>query len=987
MFEPTDRARVFATPPGADFASSLLAGLDARLLGQPPEALGRVEVHVSTARMARRLRGLYAQRNASFLPRIKPIGALAERADLIGLPPSVPPLRLRLQLAQLVGALIHHQPELAPRAAIFDLADSLADLMGEMHEERVTPDIIAALEVGEHSQHWARTQAFLGIVTTYFGGLDVPLTAEARQTRVVDHLADQWRLSPPDHPVIVAGSTGSRGATARFMAAVALLPQGAVILPGLDDAMPAALWDRILDGRAQGLSGEDHPQFRLGAFARRVGLSPAEIPVWGDVTAPNPLRNRLISLALRPAPVTDQWREEGPKLGDLGPALSGMTLLEAPNPQAEATAIALRLREAAEQGLPAALISPDRVLTRQVTAALDRWGILPDDSAGQPLSLSAPGRFLRHVADAMTDVVTSEALLVLLKHPLCNSDSDARGPHLLRSRDLELQVLRGGGPVPSRKALVAWAARRDTDPDAMAWVTWLCDALLVDWDAGAQPLAARVAGHLALANVLAAGPNGQPARLWDGEDGAECTALMRTLAAEADAGSPMTARDYADLFTALLQDREARNPLRPHANIMIWGALEARVQGADLLILAGLNEGTWPALPTADPWLNRTMRDQAGLRLPDRQIGLSAHDFQQAAAAKEVWLCRSTRDAETETVPSRWLNRLTNLLRGSGTGAAAELDAMMGRGQMWLDRAAALTTPETRVASAPRPAPRPPLAARPKRISITDVERLIRDPYAVYAARVLRLRALDPLRPSPDAALRGEVLHDILNRFVDGTANALPANARDLLLQLADERLVEGAPWPAARRVWRARLERVADWFLDGERARRDLATPWLRETMAEWHLPDLDLTLRAKADRVDRLPDGRVAIYDYKTGPVPSAKQERAFTKQLWLEAVMADKGAFSEAGSAHAARIAYVSVGNNPRELVHEPTPSDLARIEDEFRKLITHFRQPSTGYISRRAMEGVRYDGDFDHLARHGEWSDADLPVPQDVGGRDD
>jgi len=983
MFDPTDSARVFATPPGADFVSSLIAGLDARLAGQPPEALARVEVHVSTARMARRLRGLYARRGASFLPRIRPIGALADRADLVGLPPAIPPLRLRLQLAQLIDALIAQQPDIAPRAAIHDLADSLADLMGEMHEERVTPAIIAALDVGDHSQHWARTQRFLEIVGAYFGGFDVPLTSKARQTRVVDHLAAAWRLTPPDHPVIVAGSTGSRGATARFMAAVAHLPQGAVILPGLDDAMPPAIWDRILDGRTRGLAGEDHPQYRLGAFARRVGLAPQDIPAWGGGDAPNPLRNRLMSLALRPAPVTDQWRVEGPALGDLTLALAGMTLLEAPTPQVEATAIALRLRQAAQEGQLAALISPDRTLTRQVTAALDRWGIVPDDSAGQPLSLSAPGRFLRHVAEAMTGPVSAEALLVLLKHPLCNSDDAARGPHLLRTRDLELQVLRGSGPFPTRVALTAWAARRMTDPGAMEWAAWVCDALIMADDAGAQPLSARVAAHLGLSELLAAGPTGAPARLWDGDDGAEAAALLRALTDEAEAGGAMTARDYADLLNTLLQDREARSPLRPHAGIMIWGALEARVQGADLLILAGLNEGTWPAAPSADPWLNRAMRDQAGLRLPDRQIGLSAHDFQQAVAAREVWLCRSRRDAETETVPSRWLNRLTNLLRGSGKSAAQGLDGMAARGQGWLDMAAALATPVDRIAPAPRPAPRPPVAARPRRISITDVERLIRDPYAVYAARVLRLRALDPLRPGPDAALRGEVLHDILNLFVAETADGLPPDARVRLMALADRVLAEGAPWPAARRLWRARLDRVADWFLDGEAARRSLATPWLRETMADWHLPDLDLTLRAKADRVDRLPDGRVAIYDYKTGAVPTAKQEAAFTKQLWLEAVMAENGAFTASGPVQAARIAYIGIGTSPQVLAHDPTPSDLARIAAEFRTLMVHFRDPATGFTARRAMEGVSYAGAFDHLARFGEWADTDAPVPQNVG----
>lgn len=986
LFDKTNGPRIFATTLGVDFCAALVAGLDARLTDQPPEAIARVEVHVANARMQRRLQSLYLARGAGFLPRIRTIGALSEVADLAGLPPAIPPLRLRLKLADLVRRLIDGDPDIAPRSAIYPLADSLADLMGEMFEERVTPEAIASLDMGAQSGHWQRSQAVLAVVEEFFGA-DAALTAEARQARVVDRLERQWKAAPPGHPIIVAGSTGSRGATARLMQAVARLPQGAVVLPGLDREMPAEIWERLLDGRrSPGLGGEDHPQYRLARVAEAAGMAPGEIPEWApDWRAASVARNQAVSLALRPAPVTDQWREEGPRLEGLEEALSEVTLLEAPNPQTEATAIALGLREAAEQGIRAALVSPDRNLTRQVAAALDRWNITPDDSAGEPLGLTPPGRFLRMVAEAMTGPLDAEALVALLSHPLCHSGAE-RGPHLRFAREFELQALRGKVAFPTPETLQRWAGERkgEDKAEATTWADWVA-SFLGPRETGPLPFADRVASHVAMAEALAAGPGQAGAGgLYDADAGEAARKLIDDLTSEAGFGGQMNARDYADFFSALCADREARSVLRPHALIQVWGTLEARVQGADLLILAGLNEGVWPAAPKADPWLNRPLRDAAGLRLPDRVIGLSAHDFQQAVSAPRVWLSRSKRDAETDTVPSRWLNRITNLLAGASDTSKACLQQMQARGDAWIAMAETLMRPEGTVAAAARPAPAPPEKARPTEISVTEVEDLVRDPYKVYAKRVLGLRPLDPLRAQPDAALRGSVLHEVLDRFVAACPDVLPPDAEARLLQIADEVLAEEAPWPAARRLWRARLERVTPWFIRTEAERRALASPWLREEKGKWAVPGLPrpLTLVGKADRIDRMPDGRIAIYDYKSGKPPTEKEERAFAKQLWLEAAMAADGAFREGEPLETARIAYIGLGAKPDEVVHDLDPAELAKLTADFRQLMVHFLDPSSGFPSRRAVKNVAWRGDFDQLARYGEWDETDpaktLPV---------
>ena len=616
-------------------------------------------------------------------------------------------------------------------------------------------------------------------------------------------------------------------------------------------------------------------------------------------------------------------------------------------------------------------------------AALDRWRIVPDDSAGEPLSQTAPGRLLLHVAGAMAEPLTAEALLVLLQHPLAHSGRADRDAHRRRTRDLDLRCLRGKLPFPTHKALTDWAAKRDTDPGAAGWADWIADTVLDLHAPGTRPLADHVAAHLAATRRLAAGPGTaaeEAGALWQKTEGEAAQRILQALTDEAAHGGAMTAAEYRDFLAALLRGEEVRPQHGLQSDIMIWGTLEARVQGADLVILAGLNEGIWPAAPGADPWLNRKLRDQAGLRLPDRVIGLSAHDFQQSVTGREVWLCRAKRDAEAETVPSRWLNRIVNLMTGASAESAQALKAMRARGQDWLGWAARLDEADP-VPPAPRPAPAPPADRRPRDLSVTQVEKLIRDPYWVYARKVLDLRPLDPLRQSPDAPLRGTVLHDVLRRFVLATWDGLPDEAEALLLSIADEVLAEKAPWPAARRMWRARIARVAGWFVATERARRAVAQPFKLEAYGETEIGAPGFTLRGTADRIDKAPDGHILIYDYKTGAPPSAEQEKHFNKQLWLEAAMAERGAFGDPWQV--AQIAYIGLGSGGETRPHTVTPAELAEITQGFTDLLAHYLDAANGFPARRAMEQVKFEGDYDHLARFGEWDETQEPLVVRVG----
>lgn len=981
-FESGTGPRVFAQPLGSDLPKAVVDGVRKRMAGCPAEEMARVTLIVNTSRMRRRIRTLFSEGPASFVPRIL---LLTEIENLLPEPleaESRPALQRRLQLAELLAPVIRDRPEFAPKSSIFALADSLASLLDEMQGEGVSSEAIAALDVTDESNHWKFAQSLITVAQSYVESLDGGLDPEARQRLAAAELVTHWNTAPPEHPILLVGSTGSRGTTFALMEAIAKLETGAVLLPGYDFDQPAAVWSQMSDA----LRFEDHPQFRFAKFLTSVNLAPTQIPRWSNDDTVSRDRNRVVSLALRPAPVTDAWLREGPSLPDLPSALSGLSLVEAQSQREEALAISMRMRMAVDQGQRVALISPDRMLGRQVSASLDRWGILADDSGGTPLHLSAPGRFLRHTAELFLRPLDAEMLLTLLKHPLTQSGS-VFPEHGLYTQRLELVLRRDSAPFPDAarlEELVARAAKGTADHDRMVqWGEWVVSAFCANHSTQPYSLEDWLQHHLSLSRLIASGSISENGELWDEDAGIEARGAFASLQDCAQHSGQLTASDYGQLITSVMTGREVRDRHQPHPHVMIWGTLEARVQGADLVILGGLNDGIWPEAVTADPWLNRRMRHEAGLLLPDRKVGLSAHDFQQAIAAPEVWITRSVRSDDAETVPSRWLNRLMNLVSGlPGNKGPEALAQMRKRGQDWLDRAAALeAVSPTRPAQ--RAAPKPPLSARPRDFSVTEIKTLIRDPYAIYAKHCLNLRPIDPLVQEPDAPIRGIVIHEIMERFTKRITADPDALTVDTLMAETDTVLTTHVLWPTVQLLWRARMQRVAAWVVDSERARLARGTPFAMEKDAQGKLvlPEIG-SIRARADRVDLSEDGHALLYDYKSGNPPSPKEQKFFDKQLLIEAAMVEEGAFQSLGVRPVEDAVYIGLSANPVEVpapLSEETPAETL---DQLNTLLSTYLAEDQYYLSRRTPRNERDQGDYDHLARYGEWDDVDDPAPEDL-----
>ncbi|MBC6443532.1 MAG: double-strand break repair protein AddB [Rhodobacteraceae bacterium] len=992
MFDASKGSRVFSIPMGQDFARTFAQGLLQRIQDQPPEALARTLVLTNSNRMGTAVKTALSSSGARLLPRIQTLDRVPDLPEFrLDLPPKTPALRRMLMLARATGAFLEAEPDVAPQSARFSLAHLLARLMDEMQAEGVSTGDLQDINIDRYSEHWARNLRFLQIMGQYRDsrrGSD-PLD---RLRLGSQQLAERWQANPPDTPIIIAGSTGSRGATSVLMKAVAALPQGAVVLPGWDDVQPARIWSKMTTEDIL----QDHPQSMLQATCGHLRINPAHLPVWTpEDTSLNP-RKKLISLALRPAPFTDDWLAESQGIkADLDIALSGVALMIASNPKTEADGIALRLRAAVEDSRSAVLISPDRSLTRRVSAALRRWGIEPDDSAGCPLQQTPPAVFCRLIASCIGQPLRPDVLTAILKHPMAGS-SDRKSNRKLFSRLFEIQHLRGGPPEIPLSDLKAWAERSDEEgkkSERMDWADWVITGLSGLGDLKSGTLGDFVLAHIHAAEMLASPEEAAGScTLWAGSDGEGLRVVFSDLMEEDAAAGLLTAQDYRNLVQTVLSERQSRTARVRHPSIAIWGTREARVEQRDLVILGGLNDTVWPGSEEPDPWLNRDMRKQLGLPTADRQTGLSAHDFQQAFCAPYIMMTRSVRDGEAPTVPSRWIIRLLNLLIGLGEVGQAAIDTMKRRGQPWLLRSARLDKLSLPVPLSPRPAPCPPVDARFKKLSVTSVEKLIRDPYAIYAEHSLRLRKLQPLQTDPDARTRGIALHNIIEAFNTIYQETLPAEPEKRFMEVAEDVLSRSVPRAGLRRIWLMRLDRVVHHLMAQEADRRAAGDIEGQEVWGERLTTDPIIRLYGKADRIDRLTDGRVAIFDYKAGVPPSRKETEYFKKQLDLEAAIAASGGFSRKGpdgdmqAIAAADVAFVEyIGLSGQGLTDATkserrvmTCEDTARIWAGFEALVRSYADAGQTFPSRPRMQGLDYACDYDHLARKGEWWESDEPT---------
>ncbi len=1012
MSRPSIFNSIFHIPPEASFVDALAANL-LDMAGGDDVALSNMRVLLPTRRACRSLSDAFLRlvdAKAMLLPMMTPLGDVdADELMMDGFsdfnsfshitsfPPAIDATRRSLLLARAIMAKENTSPDQAIR-----LAGELALLIDQIATERLDIKSLPELVPGEDlSEHWKQTLKFLDIIGKNWPDIlagEGAIDPANRRDLLLQAQAKSWAENPPEFPIIAAGSTGSIPATADLLKVVAGLPQGRVVLPGLDTKMNSVLWQKLEPG---------HPQFGMAELLKHIEIERENVKPWPLVKNVMPAtvlsaRTSLINRATVPADGAGGWRisQKDTETTDAA-ALENVTRINSATPQDEAAAIALIMRHTLETpNKTAALVTPDRSLARRVAAELRRWDITVDDSAGTPLNKTPAGTFFELVGEMVGSNFHPVQLLACLKHPLAGPSAEKEKAIFRASvRTLETGLLRGARPGSGLEGLnnayrvlnrdkrkIKKLGHMGMDASSIRNILLtLKDAsehfvnVLKEPTSSAEEI---LKAHSGAAVALSGGlDDAGNSCLWAGDAGDALSSFIGSLAGSINELGEIKRGEYPALINVLMAGRPVRLQTGAHPRLFIWGLLEARLQRCDVTILGGLNEGSWPGEAKPSPWMSRPMQKQFGLPLPERRIGLSAHDFCQAFSGEEVYLTRSERVDGTPQVPSRWLVRLETMLEGTGNKNALEQNPEFS----WDSWVAELSA--TNKSSSPEtwePKPKPPAVMRPRKLSVTEIETLIRDPYAIYAKHILRLNPLDDLDADPGAAERGTIVHDALERFISENMSALPDGALKNLLEIGEKSFRENISAPTVHAFWWPRFERIANWFIENEKIRRaDGRIPRVVEQRGEISIGgvDAEFILSARVDRIDSDASDGLIIIDYKTGAPPTAPMvESGLSPQLSLQAAMAKQGAFKG-----------IKTGTNIDGLLYlqlsgglEAGKEKLLKLDAEevaadaiagLTKLLHRFENEKTPYLSRpRTMWKSRF-GNYDHLARVKEWASID------------
>lgn len=974
--------QVYSIAAHRGFADALVAGLIPRY-SEAELGLARLTLLLPSRRAARTVTEAFVRLSGTglLLPRLVVVGdldldeALGAMLDPLGagldIPPAADPVRRWLRLAEFLRVV--EGSDARKGAALLRQAFELGRTMDRLLVEGIAPEDLMSEAVigivGEQAAHWQTgTLTFLKVQQYWLAELAKrgQIDAPARRNLLFDHAARHWKETPPAHPVVAAGVTSASPALAKLLRVVSELPRGAVILPDLDLTLDGDVWKELgTAGQPEGpgdppfgrFDASTHPQYHLKLLLNRMGLARDEVQPWhraGLSPAP-PARSRAISNLFLPPSASARWVD----LPADQRRLSGVRIMETANPEEESQAIAILMREALETPeRRVALITPDRALAARVVAQLDRWGIKADDTAGLPLAQTAAGRLLLLLAEVLAENAAPVPLVALLTHPKLRA-GEARPAWLENARALDLR-LRGPRAAPGLAPVRQLAGKRLAD-----WWTGVEDLLSPLFAFDGEPPLADLLDQLAQTAEALCGE-----ALWGDADGRALSAFVEELRDPArDADTTLDPRE----LHAVLRDAMDRVAVRPpwggHPRVAIYGLIEARMSRADLVICGGLVEGKWPGAATPDALLPPAVLRALGVPGADFRIGLAAHDLAAALGAPEVVLSHAQRDEGAPVIPSRFVLRVRAML---GRKLAAEHDER---------EAVRLARRIDEVAAAPaypRPQPLPSAEQRRVDISVTGLDRLRSDPYQFYAGSILRLRALDGLDAEPSPAWKGTAVHDILDKWhKDG-------ERPDRLLTIADEVLDTMSAHPLMRTLWRPRLVAALEWIAEQVIAQHGEGRRAI-QTEIDGEIDWRGVRIHGRADRIDRLEGGALAVVDYKTGGPPSPKMvQEGFALQLGLVGLMAQRGGFTGI-SGEPERFEYWSLSRNRDGTgfgyIKEPILEGRAKTgipRDEFLTVTAAYLNDAIDkwilggdpFTARLNPDLASYT-DFDQLMRLDEW----------------
>ncbi|MBR1544477.1 MAG: double-strand break repair protein AddB [Alphaproteobacteria bacterium] len=982
-------AKVFNISPRYPFLD-VLASYIVNTAKQDGANIANDIILLPTRRACRHLKDIFLNISggeAVLLPTILPLGDIDENglANLdyenesldSDLPPAISKIKRNLILSTLIKAKMSDFTE----EQAYSLAVDLAHLMDTVEMEELSFNNLQYLVPEEYSIHWQETLEFLKIVTEEYPKIlddNNVMNPVARKVALIKKQIEYWKKFPPKGRVFAAGSTGSLVPISYMLRFISKMERGFLILPGLDKNISDKDFEILTADYPK--TNQNHPQYGLLKLIKGLDLKISdvpELPIYREYDIADSDRELLSSHIMLSSEMNDDWSNL-PKLKN--DVLSDVSELCLDTDSDEVFAVAGLLRKAVAENKKALLITPDRKIAKSVANELKRWNIIVDDSAGIPASDTTTGNYIILVLKMLYDNFSPYSILAVLKHKYTSLGYKKDELDNIIS-DFENKVLRGKISLNTLDKMIQEASKYDNVYNLLLKIKDVSKGMYEKiTDSQKYSIYDLLYSHLSLVENFVSGPDVDVNDVMWNSDlhsdlSAELSSLLSSLKEIKEENNSvkideMTASAYFVFISNYLLSLSLRPKINSHPNIAIMNSIEARLITADLYIMSGLNEDTFPSVTSDDPWMSRPMKAKFKLPLPERKIGLSSHDFVEFFCKKNVVMTHAVKVDGVNTITSRWLTKLSAIVNIANLQWKNPLSEEV---KSWI-RLSSFSSNSSRCK---RPAPCPPVDARPKKLSATWIEKWYRDPYIIFANKILKLKKLDDINPVAGPAELGTVIHNSLEEFKKKNLSTF-----DELMQIMHNNAVPYMDIPQID-FWYTKFETVAKWFIDYEASIKNLISFSFQEETGKLKITP-NFTITAKADRIDVLRDNRAIVFDYKTGTPPSEKEVLSgYAPQLPIEALILKNGGFDNIKTnSKIGGVRYIKLtGSQNGHISGEKLDDSIDEIvETAFKNLkenIELFSRQSTPYLSRpnpnKVGHSIENYSEYAHLARVKEWNE--------------
>lgn len=942
-----------------------------------PERLSEILFLMPSQRACRNLKEAFVRQNGrlpTILPQIKAICDtqddeiyLSNNKDLLfKVDPEVSPVYRTLVFTK----MIMQTPDKwglgnISTAQAYALAENLSSLIDLTYENDLSFENIKNIVCEEYAEHWQEILKLLSLITFHWPNILREKKCIDKTKRSIDLLREQlkiWKNTPPPNKIIVAGTTAGFPVIKELVKTVSELDKGEVYLYGLDTYLSESSWEKI---------DENHPQFELKELLDYLQKKRHDIIPVDDfkITA----KQRLISEIMRPASTTSQWQKIiNNKFNQSD--FDYLKLINCDDMRQEAFTIALIMREVLETPeKTVALVTTDRNLSRRVVSELKRWNILADDSSGKPLHLSPIGIYFRLIINVLEQNFSKISLLALLKHPFTKC---AMSPDKYKIMIYHIE----------RK----WRNDKTAQPlneEEENLLSYIYTTLKTLNDIYFSPFlnfAQMFEEHLKVAEKLADTDLKTGDKIiWRKEDGICMAEFVAKFYDQCSILGNIPSNDYSKLFTMLLSSQTIRSRFGQHPRVKILGPIEARLQDFDVTIIGEANEGKWPQPPQADMWMSRPMKREFGMPVPERSIGIAAADFAHLLAGKKVYITRAEKDDGAPTGKSRWLLRLETVMAANYADTPPKelknaysfiYDAKYAKWARDLERADIRQIAENKILP---PSPKPPVYARPRKMSAGKFSDWLNDPYTIYARYILQLYPLDRLDKPCQASDYGNLIHDILLEFNSKYPCAYPPKQQAIteLHEISQRIMIERKIPPETIAFWKPAISSAIDWIVQQEENHRRNIDVIYNEISGKTDYTSSvgKFIIEARADRLEKNIDGSLSVIDYKTGSTPGEKAViQGYAPQLPIEALIAQNDGFPNIKANQINTMSYWKIGEKVIELNKEKSKQSIENAFSKIKNLIEDFDNEDTPYYSHPTPVRGSANKDYEHLSRYLEWS---------------